>query len=310
MSAHPISNPKIAIVASLLMGGALTIAALELRPDGQALSTDQANVETRTTFASTSEASQRPGALASGHISPGSEDDAGVSQALDAVRFCLEHNDLESARLLLKAERVLHQDDPRVLTLQRELQAREASTVGVQTVTGALHAAAVAELPRVASHPIIRTEHSRYAQRSTKESTASASRYARAQRAAQVETAARAVQKVEAPNSLLASGETKASPEKALPAAAQIAQAPVAPVQVSEPLPQTVLAGQAGPVAQPAQSEPTIAQSAPGSMTRAQVRMELERARADGALPRFGNPDPAGPGGASSMTVDPGSVSR
>ena len=28
--------------------------------------------------------------------------------------------------------------------------------------------------------------------------------------------------------------------------------------------------------------------------------MEVERARADGALPRFGNPDPAGPGGAPS----------
>jgi hypothetical protein len=39
--------------------------------------------------------------------------------------------------------------------------------------------------------------------------------------------------------------------------------------------------------------------------TRAEVRMELEQARADGALPRFGNPDPAGPGGASSRVTHP-----
>jgi hypothetical protein len=30
------------------------------------------------------------------------------------------------------------------------------------------------------------------------------------------------------------------------------------------------------------------------------VRDEVEQARANGALPRFGNPDPAGPGGAPS----------
>jgi hypothetical protein len=33
--------------------------------------------------------------------------------------------------------------------------------------------------------------------------------------------------------------------------------------------------------------------------------MEIERARTDGALPRFGNPDPAGPGGAPSMISHP-----
>jgi hypothetical protein len=32
-----------------------------------------------------------------------------------------------------------------------------------------------------------------------------------------------------------------------------------------------------------------------GPMTRAQVRADLARARADGTIPRFGNPDPYGP---------------
>ncbi|OTP79355.1 DUF4148 domain-containing protein [Caballeronia sordidicola] len=40
-----------------------------------------------------------------------------------------------------------------------------------------------------------------------------------------------------------------------------------------------------------------------GSKTRAQVRSELAHARADGSLPRFGNPDPAGPGGLPGSTA-------
>jgi hypothetical protein len=50
-------------------------------------------------------------------------------------------------------------------------------------------------------------------------------------------------------------------------------------------------------------SLPAVASQAP--KTRAEVEMEIERARTDGALPRFGNPDPAGPGGAPSMISHP-----
>ncbi|WP_186310693.1 DUF4148 domain-containing protein [Paraburkholderia sp. BCC1886] len=47
----------------------------------------------------------------------------------------------------------------------------------------------------------------------------------------------------------------------------------------------------------------TVIKSEDGPKTRAQVRAEIVRARADGDLPAFGNPDPAGPGGAPSMTT-------
>lgn len=87
MSVKPISNPKIAIVASLLMGGALTIAALELRPDGRELSNDQPDVESRATPAPASQVSLPPSAVASGGVSTGGEGYAAVSQVLDAVRF-------------------------------------------------------------------------------------------------------------------------------------------------------------------------------------------------------------------------------
>ncbi|WP_186307852.1 hypothetical protein [Paraburkholderia sp. BCC1884] len=43
-----------------------------------------------------------------------------------------------------------------------------------------------------------------------------------------------------------------------------------------------------------------------GPKTRAQVQAEIIRARGDGSLPAFGNPNPAGPGGAPSLTIVPG----
>ena len=53
------------------------------------------------------------------------------------------------------------------------------------------------------------------------------------------------------------------------------------------------------------QSNSTEAAPASGPKTRAQVRAELARARADGTIPRFGNPDPYGPGGTPNFTSHP-----
>jgi hypothetical protein len=79
-------------------------------------------------------------------------------------------------------------------------------------------------------------------------------------------------------------------------------------------MPQTVHAAQTAPsnppaeltaqtalsprVVQPAASTDTLPKSDGGPKTRAQVRAEIARAREDGSLPAFGNPDPAGPAGA------------
>ncbi|MDR5758645.1 hypothetical protein [Caballeronia sp. LZ035] len=54
---------------------------------------------------------------------------------------------------------------------------------------------------------------------------------------------------------------------------------------------------------EPVRSTPSIETSA-GPKTRKQVEDELRAARSSGALPRFGNPDPAGPGGS------PGNLNR
>lgn len=78
------------------------------------------------------------------------------------------------------------------------------------------------------------------------------------------------------------------------PQAAETAKPDVAPSEQSVT---------ATPAPEPLRSAPTAATST-GPKTRKQVEDELRAARSTGALPRFGNPDPAGPGGA------PGNLSR
>jgi hypothetical protein len=51
-------------------------------------------------------------------------------------------------------------------------------------------------------------------------------------------------------------------------------------------------------------SEPAINTTTPQPKTRQEVKDELRRARMNGSLPRFGNPDPYGPGGSPSTEND------
>ncbi|WP_277184928.1 DUF4148 domain-containing protein [Caballeronia sp. BR00000012568055] len=46
---------------------------------------------------------------------------------------------------------------------------------------------------------------------------------------------------------------------------------------------------------QPMQGAAQMPMASNGPVTRAQVRADLARARVDGTIPRFGNPDPYGP---------------
>ncbi|WP_090682318.1 DUF4148 domain-containing protein [Paraburkholderia phenazinium] len=53
---------------------------------------------------------------------------------------------------------------------------------------------------------------------------------------------------------------------------------------------------------QPADANSMAAGSNQGPKTREQVREELAHARMNGTIPRFGNPDPYGPGGTPNFT--------
>jgi hypothetical protein len=59
------------------------------------------------------------------------------------------------------------------------------------------------------------------------------------------------------------------------------------------------------PLVQSTPSAATGVKTDDGPKTRSQVRAELARARETGGLPAFGTPDPAGPGGAPSLTSAP-----
>ncbi|GAB5095269.1 DUF4148 domain-containing protein [Caballeronia sp. HLA56] len=62
----------------------------------------------------------------------------------------------------------------------------------------------------------------------------------------------------------------------------------------------------AAPQAMPMPTPMTMAANTP--LSRAEVRADLARARADGTIPRYGNPDPYGP--ARSARGVPGSYPR
>lgn len=326
MSANPISSPKIAIVASLLMGGVLTIAALELRPDGNEASNDQPSVESRLrSVPATQDGTPPAGSQTTGSVNAAGESDTVVTQVLDAVQFCLDRNDLESAKVLLAAELALHKDDPRVQALQRQVQAREAGMASMPTAAPADNAAPVPLPPLAAARPASRAEHSRYAELPSNDHATSPSRYARTKYTPRVEVATGVPQRVVASSAPAANVETAGTPATAAPAAVALSPSPpvtqtaAAPPPMSPPAADPAPVAQSVPIAQPAQPAPaaqtappatTVAQSGQGPKTRDEVRMELERARSNGDLPRFGNPDPAGPGGALSMTVNPSAASH
>ena len=69
--------------------------------------------------------------------------------------------------------------------------------------------------------------------------------------------------------------------------------------------PSTQAALPSPPLVQATSSGGTGIKTSDGPKTRSQVRAEIVRARENGGLPAFGNPDPAGPGGAPSLTGAP-----
>jgi hypothetical protein len=313
MMINPISHPKIVTVASVLMG-ALTIAMFVMRPGKGELPGYQSGLEHREASVSGAPDSGPSRAQVSGRVIADSQSDAVVAQVLDAVRTSLQRNDLASAKVLLGAEQALYKDDKRVLDLQRELQAREAMADHARSVERAVNAPDTSESPLSASRSAARGHRTHEASLPVHKRTTGASSYAVNPRAPEMAGTANQVVSAEAARPVAASAETASTSQGAATAAAGTPM-------VSQTVPLILPAVQPAQAAQPAQAEqtaqaaqtfqpeptpaPTPTQSSQGAKTRAQVRMELERARANGALPRFGNPDPAGPGGAPSLTVNP-----
>jgi Domain of unknown function (DUF4148) len=227
---------------------------------------------------------------------PPKHSDASPAQILQAVRDSLRRNDLESAEVLLGAARALDINNEQAIALQHDLDARRTQT---QTASPVAPGSEVITIPRGESRSIPRSARTVNPTEQTRERTKrvplrereanDSSADLAANRNTPAETAAPVAEVIEKPVAL----EGVAPAGHAAPAR-EVAPA-VAPAVAPTPAPTPVIASL--PVVQPTVRPDTVpVGSQQGPKTREQVRAELERARADGSLSRFGNPDPAGPG--------------
>jgi hypothetical protein len=295
------SNPKRTLLAGLLLG-ALVIGASVMRSGEDKLSGARSG-------------SERDGASISGELDNGpvetqrskpasaSSHSDDISHILQAIRDSLKRNDLTSAKVLLGAVQALHKDDSRALTLQKELQAREEKVDPVLRVAPPDNPRNTAKSTRSTTRLPARAGRSHESASSGREHTISTSRRSRIMDAPQIKAPSNSGIDAEAASPALGTGRTDSSSREVSPTvgptiAPTVASTPPRPA-LTRPTPfvEEVL-----PPVQPVAPRPPLVQSAQGPKTRAQVRAELDRARTDGSLPRFGNPDPAGPGGVPSTS--------
>jgi hypothetical protein len=207
---------------------------------------------------------------------------AGIARVLQAVHDSLQLGDLASAHVLLDAVLAMRKDEPQAQLLQKELVEREARQTSVEGLTAA------AKLPSH-SHATVRSMHMQ----------SNASRH---EVTASVDKAAMDVRPDDAvhddaPAANAVSTQSPAAPETSTAAAA----VPVETTQ-QQPTPATPEPAATQSVA-PSDPSPPVAAASDAPKTRAQVRDELRRARTNGSMSRFGNPDPYGPGGSPSTNA-------
>jgi hypothetical protein len=217
------------------------------------------------------------GAPASGAVSAGTRTDESPARILQAVRDSLQRNDIASAEVLLRAARALDINNPQAIALQHDLDARVAQSAPPVTSAKGMVASQQAEsraIPR-ASRTVERAPQKR-------ERTYRAPLHAREARPHAEENTA----KNTPTETVTPAPEVIEKPKPAVvDAVPEVVHTP-APVVVPSPVAQQTVRPAPAP----------MVESSQGPKSREQVRAELERARTDGSLPRFGNPDPAGPG--------------
>lgn len=311
-----ISEPRKIVLTSLIVG-VVGIAAYISQADKRWLSADEAGLERDNASALDTRGDTITGTVSTGPVVAPSDSAASIAGNLEAARHSLQRNDLAAAQAQLDAARSTYRGDDRVLALQREVAAREERAQAVVQVekpgrqrAKPTRSSSLSSGNTVRHHEnhVVTREHSNHAPSS----------YAKTR---WVPETAVATDSADSRSGGAASGvgvgvgapaTARSSPSVAAEAAevsnvtsAPADPAPRPPVSTAPSVPQAGLTAQTaawGPELAPAG---TLANSEGGAKTRAQVRSEIARARADGALPAFGNPDPAGPGGAPSLTVAP-----
>lgn len=311
-----VSEPRKIVLTSLLVG-AVAIAAYISQSDKSWLSADELGLERDNASSHSTRGDTMTGSVSSGPVVKRSDLATAIAGDLQAARNSLQRNDLASAQAQLDAVRSAHRNDDQVLALQTEVEARAEQAQHAPVATHAEGPAGQGgKSARLSSLSSGKTAHSHESSAVTREhSSRASSSYAKTRHARETVVAA-------VGTGSTSSGKTRggapivASVASSGPAALKVvpngASAPAEsqPAQQTPPISappdrQADLTAQAVPAQSAPQLSPsagTVLKSEGGPKTRAQVRAEIARARADGSLPAFGNPDPAGPGGAPSLT--------
>ncbi|KXU82498.1 hypothetical protein CI15_33790 [Paraburkholderia monticola] len=262
------------------------------------------------------------GRITRGPVAAGLDSTASVAARVQAARNSLLRDDVVAARAQLNAVRPAHEREEPVIDLQKQIQAQAVRD------QRALAAAQASEVPRTLppSSTPLKIGDSHGSRSAAHEHWNRASSYAKSGRPTEtVKARARndggssgsvSVANAQAVSSqpvdvrpALKPGESVANAANAptasaalnAPNASQAMQQTTQAVQTTPSNPPAELSAQTAlppRVVQPAPSTDTLPKPDSGPKTRAQVRAEIARAREDGSLPVFGNPDPAGPAGA------------
>ncbi|PRX30778.1 uncharacterized protein DUF4148 [Paraburkholderia sp. BL18I3N2] len=323
------SEPRKIVLAGLVVG-AIAIAAYVSQAAKPWQSTDEFGSARGDTPAYRMRGNTISGAVISGPVTARNDSSGASASSLQAPRNSLQRNDLAAAQTQLDAVRSAYQDGDQVRALQKEVQAR------ADNEQRAANTARVEKMPQPAAKPVRmssspkhgRSRESRApAREQTNRETNRASSYAKSQAA--LDNLVARVDSNSAPNARtpVSGGTATARQPSSIQAGLKAMQsASSAPGVVTPPLvqqmpqkppmispvptePQADLTTQATlpspPLVQSTPSSGTVARTDDGPKTRSQVRAEIARARENGSLPAFGNPDPAGPGGAPSLTGAP-----
>jgi hypothetical protein len=287
-------------VAGGVLIGALTLAALGLRFGNRESAANEADGRIDTSLASAARPITpiTPGAPGAPDASVDDPQNAGIARVLQAVHDSLQSGDLASAHLLLDAVLTMRKDEPQALLLQKELSAREAAARAARQARAAAPGEPGTTRPHAHLHASAKAMFARTADtsdRSTDTANDDDNIAADAQPPADIRSDSSKDVAAETTGHAVATSSPQTQPEPVAAPTVQSAAPTAEPVD--KPIAPIVTSTSQNDVS------PTTARNAP--KTRAEVRDELSRARRNGTMSRFGNPDPYGPGGSPSYSAQP-----
>ncbi|WP_176057162.1 DUF4148 domain-containing protein [Paraburkholderia sp. BCC1876] len=300
------------VVLSGLVVGAVAIAAYVSPAGRHWLSVDEPSMDSGGEAARHARGDIMSGAITSGPVLAGGASDAALSSGLQAARSSLQRNDLGAAQAQLDAVAATHKNDGQVAALQREVQARAQASPQAQVV-------ALEEPKATRTSAPVKGHHSRERRYATRDYSSRASGYATKRRGVGTQVTGSSGDRMAASNVPLDEPTVLTSRARTIAPTIRVGQglasAPAVPPLILQ-TPPAAGVEQASPsnrqaelTAQAPLQSTSLQPTAPGGTllksegpkTREQVREEIVRARSNGSLPAFGNPDPAGPGGAPSL---------